>query len=640
MADIVTRRELEDAKVDARDLGEFTNEEKIVDPRYGGSYKSAPLLSKEAQASINEWGEAIQLITQENGVPALAVSDETGLTQQDINRSTKQILNNANSLRSFKGNKDKQRVETIEYHAGEGQGGATYQWDAYSTDSDDGIFTFSVTGRPTGRWKLIIDNNSINASKVGIKGGLISSSVASDYTDHVKMQALVDYFGSRGGGRIYVNGGKTYQWNIQFRSNVKIIGLGLDGLEPTVRCRDVSNTHLFTMAQPDCYLDNFNLNGYDSREILRTDSSGNIGAFSGVALQSSNLIVKNITATRCRMDGLYINSGANNLHIYDLDSRFHARNTVSITDAWNVHFYSPVVEQRASVQPFAYNFDIEPDTGSTQTVYDIHIHNPVMLGEGQLLLKEENTPNGRMDIHLYYPKMDIPIRLNSAVHGLYIHGGKFTKGLFVAETARPGVAVDGFIDGAIVSGSPFSQTTVTIGGDFVLRNNTINTLSDASPARIQATWENNTFGSGVTPVANIDRRSITLPYRQRDLLEIVNPIGLLPAFNTTEIRQVNLTTTPTAVLTAKSRSTSIITIAAADASIGGSIGLIELVISSDDTASTTFATDKINGVGGINYSWSGRTLSLSAKFPTANQWVVKVETLSTGLNYKQVSWLI
>lgn len=87
MADIVTRRELEDAKIDARDLGKAVNEKVIVSPRYGEDFKSLPLLSDEAQSSINGWDEAIRLITQENGVPALAVSDASGKNQQEINNS-------------------------------------------------------------------------------------------------------------------------------------------------------------------------------------------------------------------------------------------------------------------------------------------------------------------------------------------------------------------------------------------------------------------------------------------------------------------------------------------------------------------------------------------------------------------------
>lgn len=83
--EVITRQELIDAKRDARDLGKAVNEKVIVSPRYGDDFKSLPLLSDEAQSSINGWDEAIRLITYENGVPALAVSDASGKTQQEIN---------------------------------------------------------------------------------------------------------------------------------------------------------------------------------------------------------------------------------------------------------------------------------------------------------------------------------------------------------------------------------------------------------------------------------------------------------------------------------------------------------------------------------------------------------------------------
>lgn len=47
MAEYITEQELIDAKIDAADLGEFTNEDKIVNPRYGASYKSAPMIARE-----------------------------------------------------------------------------------------------------------------------------------------------------------------------------------------------------------------------------------------------------------------------------------------------------------------------------------------------------------------------------------------------------------------------------------------------------------------------------------------------------------------------------------------------------------------------------------------------------------------
>lgn len=83
--EIITRQELIDAKLDARDLGKAVNEKVIVSPRYGDDFKSLPMISVEAQGAISGWDEAIRLITHENGVPALAVSDAGGKTQQEIN---------------------------------------------------------------------------------------------------------------------------------------------------------------------------------------------------------------------------------------------------------------------------------------------------------------------------------------------------------------------------------------------------------------------------------------------------------------------------------------------------------------------------------------------------------------------------
>lgn len=85
--EIVTRQELIDAKRDAQDLGEAVNEVKIVSPRYGEDFKSLPMLAAEAQGAINEWQDAISTIVIDDGLPALAVSDESGKTQQEINNS-------------------------------------------------------------------------------------------------------------------------------------------------------------------------------------------------------------------------------------------------------------------------------------------------------------------------------------------------------------------------------------------------------------------------------------------------------------------------------------------------------------------------------------------------------------------------
>lgn len=77
MADMVTVQELENAKIDARTIGESVNENKIVTPRYGAPFKSMPMIAEEMQSVI---GTIIG-----GGVPASIVLDSSGKTQQDIN---------------------------------------------------------------------------------------------------------------------------------------------------------------------------------------------------------------------------------------------------------------------------------------------------------------------------------------------------------------------------------------------------------------------------------------------------------------------------------------------------------------------------------------------------------------------------
>lgn len=54
MADIVTKQELEAAKIDVKHAGEAVNTKKTITPRYGATFKSLPLVSAEAQAKADE----------------------------------------------------------------------------------------------------------------------------------------------------------------------------------------------------------------------------------------------------------------------------------------------------------------------------------------------------------------------------------------------------------------------------------------------------------------------------------------------------------------------------------------------------------------------------------------------------------
>lgn len=94
MAEMISTEDIVNVKRDLNDIGECVNgnETGVVTPRYGAPYKTIPLVSAEfnektiaAQNKINEWNAAIALITQQDGVPALAVSDASGKTQQEIN---------------------------------------------------------------------------------------------------------------------------------------------------------------------------------------------------------------------------------------------------------------------------------------------------------------------------------------------------------------------------------------------------------------------------------------------------------------------------------------------------------------------------------------------------------------------------
>ena len=77
MADMVTVQELENAKIDAKTIGESVNENKIVTPRYGAPFKSMPMIAEEMQSLI---GTIIA-----GGIPANIVADARNISQQEIN---------------------------------------------------------------------------------------------------------------------------------------------------------------------------------------------------------------------------------------------------------------------------------------------------------------------------------------------------------------------------------------------------------------------------------------------------------------------------------------------------------------------------------------------------------------------------
>lgn len=84
MADMVTRQELEAAKVDVKHAGEAINAKKVITPRYGQPFKSIPLLSEEFQQILNnkdmEAGQKLQALQDVIDIALAAGAGAAGWT--------------------------------------------------------------------------------------------------------------------------------------------------------------------------------------------------------------------------------------------------------------------------------------------------------------------------------------------------------------------------------------------------------------------------------------------------------------------------------------------------------------------------------------------------------------------------------
>jgi hypothetical protein len=82
MADMVTKQELEAAKIDVKNAGEAVNEKKIVNPRYGAPFKSFPLELEHLGKAINV---ALAAGAGDAGWTTDLIVSPNGSTQQQIN---------------------------------------------------------------------------------------------------------------------------------------------------------------------------------------------------------------------------------------------------------------------------------------------------------------------------------------------------------------------------------------------------------------------------------------------------------------------------------------------------------------------------------------------------------------------------
>ncbi|WP_168399453.1 sialidase family protein [Acinetobacter indicus] len=106
MADMVTKQELEAAKVDVKNAGEAVNEEKVVKTRLGRSFKSIPLIVKEGEAKITQAAQTItsataSIVSQKNQaseVISQAESDVMTAATDVHQRGNQEIINLQNAI--------------------------------------------------------------------------------------------------------------------------------------------------------------------------------------------------------------------------------------------------------------------------------------------------------------------------------------------------------------------------------------------------------------------------------------------------------------------------------------------------------------------------------------------------------------
>ncbi len=106
MADMVTKQELEAAKIDVKHAGEAVNEEKVIKARLGRSFKSIPLIVKEGEAKITQAAQTItnataSIVSQKNQAAQTigqAESDVVTAATDVHQRGNQEIANLQNAI--------------------------------------------------------------------------------------------------------------------------------------------------------------------------------------------------------------------------------------------------------------------------------------------------------------------------------------------------------------------------------------------------------------------------------------------------------------------------------------------------------------------------------------------------------------
>ncbi|MGR2824239.1 hypothetical protein FY048_01665 [Acinetobacter sp. 1124_18A] len=610
---------------------------------------------------VNDIGDWFSTLSTDN------VIDGTQ-TQSEVNDSTLRYVASVDDLRKVKGRKNKQRLATLAYYAESKFGGSVYQWDNTSTQDDDGFSCIAVAGIPTGRWKLVIFDRTMDITQAGAYAEL---SVTDKINQEAYFQKAIDYVSKIGGGTVTIPQGAYYS-KVNMKANVHLKGT-LASYVTTATMEDMAanwqtiintvkvahGTFLYSTNSTDLIyvgenVDNVTISDLEVKP-LRFDQSASMCGY-GIRVAGKNFKAYRVKGEGFRFDPLYFRGklGAESCYNHWVESCEFGnslRNATSLVSCHDITFKSCYFYQNNATKGWEYLFDIEPNDGTLDTVYNVTVDGchfdavtSQITGEPTLIAESQNTPSGRLNLKI----------INSAFTGTAGIRNNCATGwsdAFVQNCYFESRPFTGPNNNYVISGGTFSYNTVKstvafeygtdFGPDFVIENNIFDGVTGFAPADTKATWGLNTFTGGSTAIAPIDRRAITRQYRE--VLDISSPASAsLTAYSKTEVRQVNLTTTSVQVLTVPIRAGVEITICGADATdTTGSKAFIKLYIDTDNLVSVTAAQEIINDATyGLTLSWSGRTLSLAAKTASANQFIVRTQTMAALSQYRSITWLV
>lgn len=156
MADMLTKQDLVDGKIDVKHAGEAVNEKKIVTPRYGQSFKSIPLISEELQQILYnkdlEASQKVQVLQDAINTALAAGAGAAGWNaslvvdgdknQHDINSEQSKLNSGFESIAemlAIRNPVDGMRVFVKSYHADLNKGGGTFVYDSSKSSINDGV---------------------------------------------------------------------------------------------------------------------------------------------------------------------------------------------------------------------------------------------------------------------------------------------------------------------------------------------------------------------------------------------------------------------------------------------------------------------------------------------------------------------